>query len=55
MIREFLQQGGIIKDIYLVDTNNTQVVFLLHDAPISEESAKIWWNGYSEGLKAALG
>ena len=53
-IQEFIAGGSIIKDICVVDKNESQIVILLGNKPISEEKAKIWWNGYSEGLKAAL-
>ncbi len=53
-IQEFVHNGGIIKDICMIDKNESQVVMLLSDKSISQEKARIWWNGYSEGLKAAL-
>ena len=54
-IKEFLQEYGIIKDICIVDSNNSQIVLLLdHASALNEKDAKIWWNGYSEGMKAAL-
>lgn len=53
-MKEFLENEESIKDICLLEKNNEQVVFLLSDKSISEEKAKIWWSGYSEGLKAAL-
>jgi len=53
-IQEFVDGGGIIKDICVVDKNESQVVMLMDEKSISREKARIWWNGYSEGLKAAL-
>lgn len=53
-IQDFLRKGGIIKDLYVLEVDDSQVVLLLHDDLINENSAKIWWSGYSEGMKAAL-
>ncbi len=55
-IEKYLQKGDkMIKDIQLVESNDSQIVFLVDTKPISKEAAKIWWSGYSEGMKAALG
>lgn len=53
-IQDFIQAGGTIKDICIIEKNSSQIVMLLSDRTISQEKAKIWWNGYSEGLKVAL-
>lgn len=53
-VKEYLENGKPIKDICLLDQNNDQIVFLLGDSKISEDKARIWWDGYSSGLKAAL-
>lgn len=53
-IQEFIHDGGTIRDICVVDKNESQIVILLGDKPIDQEKARIWWSGYSEGLKAAL-
>lgn len=53
-VKEYLSTGKSIKDICLLDQNNNQIVFLLGDTKISEDKARIWWDGYSSGLKAAL-
>ncbi|KKK51118.1 hypothetical protein LCGC14_3118180 [marine sediment metagenome] len=53
-VKEYLATGKQIKDVCLLDQNNDQIVFLLGDAEISEDKARIWWDGYSSGLKAAL-
>lgn len=53
-LQDFLDSDGIIKGVYLADHNNDQIVLLIGNSPINEEAAKIWWNGYSEGMKAIL-
>jgi len=53
-VKEYLSTGRSIKDICILDQNNDQIVFLLSDNTISEDKARIWWDGYSSGLKAAL-
>lgn len=53
-IQDFIKAGGTIKDICIIEKNSSQIVMLLSDRTISQEKAKIWWNGYSEGLKVAL-
>lgn len=53
-MKEYLADGKTIKDVCLLDQNNDQIVFLLGETKISEERARIWWDGYSSGLKAAL-
>ena len=54
-VKEYLSKGKSIKDMCILDHNNDQIVFLLGDSNISEDKARIWWDGYSSGLKAALG
>lgn len=53
-VKEYLANGKSIKDVCLLVQNNDQIVFLLSDNKISEDKARIWWDGYSSGLKAAL-
>ncbi len=53
-VKEYLSEGNSIKDICVLDQNDDQIVFLLGDSDISEDKARIWWDGYSSGLKAAL-
>lgn len=53
-LKEYLANKKSIKDICILDQNNDQIVFLLGDSEISEDKARIWWDGYSSGLKAAL-
>ncbi len=53
-MKEYLLNGKSIKDILVLDRNNDQIVFLLEDSSISEDQARIWWDGYNSGLKAAL-
>ncbi len=53
-IQEFLQSGRIIKDLITVDSSKNQIIIMISDKSINSDSAKIWWNGYSAGLKSAL-
>lgn len=53
-VKEYLADGKTIKDVCVLDQNNDQIVFLLGATRISEDKARIWWDGYSSGLKAAL-
>lgn len=53
-LSRYLAGDKIIKDIQLMEQNDTQVVFLVDEKKINKEAAKIWWSGYSEGLKIAL-
>jgi len=53
-VKEYLSSGKTIKDLCILDQNNNQIVFLLGEDKISEEKARIWWDGYSSGMKAAL-
>lgn len=53
-VKEYLSSGKSIKDVCILDQNNDQIVFLLGDSDISEDKARIWWDGYSQGMKAAL-
>lgn len=53
-VKEYLSSGKSIKDVCILDQNNDQIVFLLGDSYISEDKARIWWDGYSQGMKAAL-
>lgn len=54
-VKEYLASGKSIKDVCVLDQNNEQVIFLLGETEISEDKARIWWDGYSSGMKAALG
>lgn len=53
-IQEFLNQGRIIKDLLVLERTNQQIVLLLSEDKIDEKEAKIWWSGFSAGLRAAL-
>jgi hypothetical protein len=54
-ISNYLESGNkIIKDIQLMEQNESQIVFVVDDKPISKEAARIWWSGYSAGMKAVL-
>lgn len=53
-IQEYLDKGGIIKSVKVVDQTDNQVVVILDDTPITQEKADIWWSGYRSGLEQAL-
>ncbi len=53
-LQDFLSEGGIIKSIYFVEQDKTQVILLVAEEVIDKQMAKVWWSGYSEGMKAAL-
>lgn len=53
-VKEYLASGKVIKDLCILHRNEQQIVFLLDETEVSEQVAKIWWDGYSSGLKAAL-
>ena len=53
-IQDYLDKGGIIKSVKLVDQTSSQVVIILDEIPITQEKADIWWSGYSSGMKQAL-
>jgi len=53
-IQDYLDKGGIIKSVKMVDQSGGQVVVILDETPITQEKADIWWSGYSSGLKQAL-
>jgi len=39
-----------LKDIYVVDSSDNQVVILLSNAKISDQVAKIFWAGFHSAL-----
>lgn len=50
-IQEHLKNNGTIKGMYVVDFNDNQVVILVSsEEEIEEKLARIWWNGYKNGL-----
>lgn len=53
-IKEYLTNSKTVQDICILEENDDQIVFLLGEKKISEKDAKIWWSGYSAGMKAAL-
>lgn len=54
-IKEYLKnKDKCIEDLVIVETKENQVVFLVNDKTIDSEAAKIWWSGYSEGMRIAL-
>ena len=54
-LQDYLDNGGIIRNIRKVDTASQQIVILISDKDISENEAEIWYAGYMSGLKNALG
>ena len=55
-IEKYLQKDDkTIKDIQLVEANDTQIVFLVDAKPMQPGVAQIWWSGYAEGMKTGLG
>jgi len=53
-IKEYLANDKLVQDICVLEENDEQIVFLLGEKEIKEKEAKIWWSGYSAGLKAVL-
>jgi hypothetical protein len=53
-LQEYLQKNGKIGGMRLVDHTEQQIVILISEKPISAEIAEIWFEGYQNGLKAAL-
>jgi len=54
-IKDYLRdETKSIKDILLIEHSGTQLILLVDNKPIQKDSAKIWWSGYSEGLRIAL-
>lgn len=49
-LQDYLSKGGIIKYIKVVDENDTQIVILVDDKPISHQIADAWWSGYKAAL-----
>lgn len=54
-LQEYVQGGGIIGGMSLVDSTGQQIIVLVNNSPINEEQAQIWWSGYLVGMKNALG
>lgn len=54
-LQDYLDSGGIIRNIRKLDTVQGQVVLLVSDQEISDDKASIWYSGYMSGLKNALG
>ncbi|KKM97170.1 hypothetical protein LCGC14_1170740 [marine sediment metagenome] len=50
-IQEYLENGGIIKSVYLVDHAEGQIVLLIGDEEITQAMAEIFWTGYQAALK----
>ena len=49
-IQEYLENGRIIKGIYLVDHNEGQIVLLISDEEVTQQVAEIFWTGYQAAL-----
>ena len=52
-LKEFLNDKGSIADIFVIEQEENNVVFLLNDkSKITPELAQIWWEGYQAGMGA---
>ena len=49
-IQEYLENGSIIKSIYVVDTTDDQIVVLIGDEEVTRQMAEIFWVGYQAAL-----
>lgn len=50
-MQEYLNKGGIIGGIRIVDQTSNQVVLLIDKSNINQETADIWWDGYQSALQ----
>jgi len=50
-MQEYLNKGGIIGGIRIVDQTENQVVLLIDKSNINQEKADIWWDGYQSALQ----
>jgi len=52
---KYCNEGGTIGGLSLVDAtaDQNQVVIIVHDEPISNEIATVWWDGYKTCLTQA--
>lgn len=49
-IQEYIDGGGNIKSVYLVDKTDDQVIVLVDEKKISKEAADAWWCGWTSAL-----
>jgi len=49
-IQEFVDAGGIIKSLRIVDFTDDQVVLLVGEEEISQKMAEIFWKGWQAAL-----
>ena len=49
-IQEYLENGSIIKSVYVVDTTDDQIVVLIGDEEVTRQMAEIFWVGYQSAL-----
>lgn len=49
-LQEYADNGGIMNSLCLVDCSDNQVVVLVSDRKISEDTAAAWWSGYVAAL-----
>lgn len=50
-IQEYLSAKGSIRGIRLVDCSDKQVVLLIDESTISQETADAWWSGFRAALE----
>lgn len=50
-LQDYAQEGHNIQGIKLVDKTENQVVILVHDEPISQIVADIWWSGFRAAIE----
>jgi len=50
-IQEYLENGSIIKSVYVVDTTDDQIVVLVSDEEVTRQMAEIFWVGYQSALR----
>ena len=50
-LQEYLQKGGIIGGIRMIDSCDEQVVLLVDSEPIEDKIAQAWWNGFQAFLQ----
>jgi hypothetical protein len=49
-IQEYVEGGGIIKSLRIVDFTDDQVVLLVGEEDISQQMAEIFWKGWQAAL-----
>ena len=49
-LKEKFTGNNYLKDIYIADSNDSQIVILLSSEKISDQVAKIFWAGFQSAL-----